>query len=82
MNAFTHQEIISSICSKVEAKGLQSVDLDPDLYITSFSDQDEQVRIDVAMVPSHQFEEFPAEHDAPSASSTEFEKHEARNKFK
>jgi hypothetical protein len=47
MSALVHQEIVTAIRAELDAKGLQSVDLEPDLYVSYFADQDEQVRVDI-----------------------------------
>ena len=47
ISALDNQKIISSIRSELSAKGLRSVDLEPDLYVTYFADKDEQVRVNI-----------------------------------
>jgi hypothetical protein len=47
MSAPNHHVIVAAIRSELETKGLQTVDLVPDLYVTYFADQDEQVRVNI-----------------------------------
>jgi len=41
-----HRRIIAAVDSQLELKGIQKVDSDPDVFVTYFTDDDEQVYVD------------------------------------
>ena len=47
INAQLHRTAINAIRAELASAGLATADLSPDLYVTYFSDQDEQVRVDI-----------------------------------
>jgi len=47
MSALDHRAIVEAIRSEVSAKGLESADVEPDLYVAYFGDNDRQVRANI-----------------------------------
>ncbi|MGW8180145.1 MAG: DUF4136 domain-containing protein [bacterium] len=48
VSALDHREIVGAIGSELSAKGLKSVDVEPDLYVAYFGYKNQQVRVNIS----------------------------------